>query len=51
MQLLVGMWEVRRNNVFGVVAFGSYGGFWLSLAGYEVLAVRAEGGGKRGSLF
>jgi succinate-acetate transporter protein len=21
-QLLVGMWEVRRNNVFGVVAFG-----------------------------
>ena len=36
-QLLVGMWEVRRNNVFGVVAFGSYGGFWLSLAAYEAL--------------
>lgn len=29
-QLLAGMWEVRRGNTFGAVAFGSYGAFWLS---------------------
>jgi succinate-acetate transporter protein len=30
-QLLVGMWEFRRNNSFGTVAFGSFGMFYLSL--------------------
>ncbi len=29
-QLLAGMWEFRRGNVFGAVAFSSYGAFWLS---------------------
>eukprot|EP00457_Paulinella_chromatophora_P008502 gb/GEZN01008537.1/.p1 GENE.gb/GEZN01008537.1/~~gb/GEZN01008537.1/.p1 ORF type:complete len:404 (-),score=50.23 gb/GEZN01008537.1/:151-1362(-) len=29
-QLLVGMWEIYRNNLFGAVAFSSYGGFWLT---------------------
>jgi succinate-acetate transporter protein len=29
-QLLAGMWEFRRGNTFGAVAFGSYGAFWLS---------------------
>jgi succinate-acetate transporter protein len=29
-QLLAGMWEFRRNNVFGAVAFTSYGAFWIS---------------------
>jgi len=31
-QLLAGMWEFRRGNVFGATAFGSYGGFWIGLA-------------------
>jgi uncharacterized protein len=30
-QLLAGMWEFRRNNVFGATAFSSYGGFWIGL--------------------
>jgi succinate-acetate transporter protein len=30
-QLLAGMWEFRRNNSFGTVAFGSFGMFYLSL--------------------
>jgi len=29
-QLLAGMWEFRRGNTFGAVAFSSYGGFWIS---------------------
>lgn len=33
-QLLAGMWEFRRGNTFGAVAFSSYGGFWLSFAAY-----------------
>jgi uncharacterized protein len=33
-QLLAGMWEFRKNNTFGAVAFASYGSFWLSFAAY-----------------
>ncbi|HCA86664.1 MAG TPA: hypothetical protein DEQ61_14965 [Streptomyces sp.] len=33
-QLLAGMWEFRKNNTFGALAFSSYGAFWLSFAGY-----------------
>jgi succinate-acetate transporter protein len=29
-QLLAGMWEFRRGNTFGAVAFSSFGAFWLS---------------------
>jgi uncharacterized protein len=29
-QFLAGMWEFRRGNTFGAVAFGTYGAFWLS---------------------
>jgi succinate-acetate transporter protein len=29
-QLLAGMWEFRRGNTFGAVAFGTNGAFWLS---------------------
>ena len=28
-QLLAGMWEFRRRNVFGCTAFSTYGGFWI----------------------
>jgi uncharacterized protein len=33
-QLLAGMWEVRKGNTFGALAFSSYGAFWLSFAAY-----------------
>ncbi len=29
-QLMAGMWEFMKGNVFGATAFASYGGFWLS---------------------
>ena len=33
-QLLAGMWEFRKDNTFGALAFSSYGAFWMSLAAY-----------------
>jgi succinate-acetate transporter protein len=30
-QLLAGMWEFRRGNVFAATAFATYGGFWIGL--------------------
>lgn len=33
-QLLAGMWEFRKANTFGALAFSSYGAFWLSFATY-----------------
>ncbi|MBO8169182.1 MAG: acetate uptake transporter [Thermoanaerobacteraceae bacterium] len=36
-QILVGMWEIKKNNVFGAVAFTSYGAFWLAFGSMEVL--------------
>jgi succinate-acetate transporter protein len=33
-QLLAGIWEFRRGNVFGALAFSSYGAFWLSFFFY-----------------
>jgi succinate-acetate transporter protein len=33
-QLLAGMWEFKKNNTFGALAFTSYGSFWLGLAAY-----------------
>jgi succinate-acetate transporter protein len=35
-QILVGMWEVKRNNLFGAVAFTTYGAFWCAFASMEV---------------
>jgi succinate-acetate transporter protein len=37
-QLLAGMWEFRNRNVFGATAFSTYGGFWLALGAFVVLA-------------
>lgn len=39
-QLLAGMWEFRKGNVFGATVFSSYGAFWLSFWAY--LAFYAE---------
>jgi succinate-acetate transporter protein len=30
-QVMAGMWEIRKGSTFGGVAFSSYGGFWMSL--------------------
>ena len=37
-QTLAGMWEFRNRNVFGATAFSTYGGFWMSLGIFVVLA-------------
>ena len=41
-QLLAGMWEFRNRNVFGAVAFTTYGGFWIGVGiWYQLVAVPA----------
>lgn len=30
-QLLAGMWEFKRGNVFGATAFASFGAFWIAV--------------------
>jgi succinate-acetate transporter protein len=37
-QLLAGMWEFRNRNVFGATAFSTYGGFWMGLGLFVLLA-------------
>jgi succinate-acetate transporter protein len=37
-QLLAGQWEFRNRNAFGATAFSSYGGFWLGLGTFVILA-------------
>ncbi len=33
-QMLAGMWEFRKGNVFGATVFTSYGAFWISFWAY-----------------
>ncbi|HEY4004634.1 MAG TPA: acetate uptake transporter [Pseudonocardia sp.] len=33
-QLLAGMWEFRKANTFGALAFSSFGAFWLAFAAF-----------------
>jgi len=42
-QLLAGMWEFRNRNVFGATAFSTYGGFWLALGVFVLLATTSKG--------
>jgi uncharacterized protein len=44
-QLLAGQWEFRNQNTFGSTAFSTYGGFWLSLGVFVVLAETTKLGG------
>lgn len=39
-QILVGMWEYKKNNVFGATAFSSYGAFWVSFGIFEIFAAQ-----------
>lgn len=36
-QVIAGVIEARKNNIFGLTAFTSYGFFWLSLVGLIVM--------------
>jgi succinate-acetate transporter protein len=36
-QILAGMWEFKKNNTFGAVAFTTYGAFWMGLATLVIL--------------
>ena len=38
-QFAAGMWEFRNRNVFGATAFSTYGGFWMGLGLFIILAV------------
>jgi uncharacterized protein len=42
-QLLAGMWEFRRGNVFASTAFSSYGAFWIGLFIWIRVAPAATG--------
>jgi succinate-acetate transporter protein len=44
-QLLAGQWEFRNQNTFGSTAFSTYGGFWLSLGIFVILAETTKLGG------
>jgi succinate-acetate transporter protein len=37
-QFMAGMWEFKNRNVFGATAFSTYGGFWMGLGIFVVLA-------------
>src|SRR5579875_3966826 len=38
-QFCAGMWEVRNRNVLGATAFSTYGGFWMGIGIFVILAV------------
>ncbi len=37
-QFVAGMWEFRNRSVFGATAFSTYGGFWMGLGLFVILA-------------
>jgi succinate-acetate transporter protein len=43
LQVIAGISEIRRNNIFGYTAFLLYGGFWMSLGVMDIVQVLAEG--------
>ena len=42
-QLLAGMWEFRKGNTFGALAFSSFGAFWLSFFYYVSFVAKGIG--------
>jgi succinate-acetate transporter protein len=40
-QLLAGMWEFKKGNMFGATAFSSYAAFWIALGTYVYLSTAA----------
>jgi len=41
LQLIAGISEIRRNNIFGYTAFCLYGGFWMSVGTVEIVTLLA----------
>jgi succinate-acetate transporter protein len=41
LQIIAGLCEVRRNNIFGFTAFLIYGGFWMSLGTVDIIRLVA----------
>jgi succinate-acetate transporter protein len=41
LQIIAGLSEVRRNNIFGYTAFLLYGGFWMSLGTVDIVQLLA----------
>ncbi len=48
-QILAGMWEFRKGNVFGATVFTSYGAFWLSFWAYVALYAKGIPAADRGT--
>lgn len=44
-QFMAGMWEFRKANTFGALAFTSYGAFWLSYAAFAKFVEPSLGDG------
>jgi succinate-acetate transporter protein len=42
-QLIAGISEIRRNNIFGYTAFCVYGGFWMSVGTLRIVELLAAG--------
>jgi succinate-acetate transporter protein len=42
-QLIAGISEIRRNNIFGYTAFCVYGGFWMSVGTVHIVELLAAG--------
>lgn len=43
LQIIAGLSEIRRNNIFGYTAFCLYGGFWMSVGTIEIVSLLATG--------
>lgn len=43
LQVIAGISEIRRNNLFGYTAFTLYGGFWMSIAATDTIKFLATG--------
>jgi len=41
-QLIAGISEIRRNNIFGYTAFCVYGGFWMSIGTVRIVELLAN---------
>ena len=43
LQIIAGVSEIKRNNIFGYTAFCLYGGFWMSVGTVEIVMLLANG--------
>lgn len=44
LQIIAGISEIRRNNIFGYTAFCLYGGFWMSISTIDIVTRLAPDG-------